>query len=318
MDIIQEFLKLQEKLPRMGLYQITNINSAYTNYTDGLKNCYLLANAFNSEDCFYGRNVAYNINCVDCDHCASCELCYDSVDCLRCYNCTHIQLSENCRDIVFGYDLKGCANCIACVGLRQKNYYILNKLVSTEEYNEVIKKIADSKFKKNLVAQFEELKYKTLQHFAHIINSENCIGNYIINSKNCGFSFDVNDSQDCMYNYEIKKSTDCVDVTVGEFMVGNYECQSAYKLQNSNFCTHCWESSDLEFCDQVFRSHHCFLCVFLNHKQYEILNRPYAKEEYFKKIAEYKDQLIQAGLYGRWFIPSTHPVHDTCVVMERM
>src|SRR3989338_3839759 len=145
-DIIQEFLKLRENMPRSGLYQVVNQNSAFTNYTDGLKNCYLVTNAFNSEDMFYGRNLAYNRDCIDCDHSYHCELCYQCVDCVRCYNGSFLQDCEDSNDCIFVYDLKGCSNCFGCVALRRKSFCIFNEPYSKEDYFEKLKslKSADS------------------------------------------------------------------------------------------------------------------------------------------------------------------------------
>lgn len=314
-DIIQAFLALQERSPRACLYQVVNQNSAYTNFTDGCKNCYLISNAFNNEDTYFGRNLSFNRDCIDCDYCHHCELCYDCVNSLHCYNGNLLQDCENCTDCTLGYDLKGCHDCFACVGLRQKEFHIFNRPYTKEVYvAECAKWRAAMKFeqgKSTTLQYFDTLKRQVPRKFANIRQSELVIGDYITNSKNLFYCFDADDSQDCSYCYEIKKSTDCYDVAVGEFMVGNYECQSAWKLQNSKFCNTCWESSDLEYCDQVFRSQYCFFCCYLNHKEFHILNKPYTKEEYFKTVAAYKYRLKTAGLYGRWQIPSPYPVKDT-------
>lgn len=320
-DVIKEFLELRDRQPRAALYQVVNFNSDYTNYTDGLKNCYLLTNAFNSEDCFFGRNLSYNRDCIDCDHCHGCELCYQCVDCIGCYNGNFLQDCEQCTDCTFGYDLRGCRDCFGCMSLRQKQYYIFNQPYSKELYFEKIHEfqvLIQRGEVQELQAQFEQLKNLLPHRAAHLLQSENVAGDYIVNSKNCFYSFDIKDSQDLGYCYEVKKSTDCFDIAVGEFMVGNYECHSAWKLQNSTYCNNCWESSDLEYCDQVFRSNHCFFCVYLNHKEYHILNKPYSKDEYFKQVAACKEQLKAAELYGRWFIPWAYPIQDTCAIMARM
>lgn len=315
LDIIKEFLALREKQPRAALYQIVNQNSQFTNYTDGLKNCYILSNAYRCEDTYYGRDLFFNRDCIDCDHCKSCELCYECVDCFRCYNGRYLQDCEDCIDCTLGYDLRGCRNCFGCVSLRQKEFFYFNEPFSKENYFEKIRNLKNSPYS---MQQFENLKKNIPRRFAHIRQSEAVTGDYILNSKQCFSCFDLQESQDCGYCYEVKNSTDCLDITVGEFMVGNYECQSAWKLQNSVFCNNCWESSDLEYCDQVFRSHQCFFCVYLNHKEFYILNKPYSKEEYFKQVAVYKDQLKADGLYGRWFIRSAYPIEDTCATMEYM
>lgn len=317
-DIITAFLKLRESQPRAALYQILNHNSRYTNYTDGLKNCYLVANAFNSEDCFYGRNLSFDRDCVDCDFCHNCELCCQCVNCNRCYNGYFLQDCENCIDSFFGYDLKGCRNCFGCVSLRQKEYFIFNEPYKKEQYLEKIlilrSSIKQMDGMRAVIERFTKLKESTPRKFAAIQQCEHVFGDHINCSKNCWFCFDIDDCQDCIYGYELKKTTDSMDITIGEFSQGNYECQSAWKLYNSKFCNNCWESSDLEYCDQVFRSQHCFFCVYLNHCEYHILNKPYSREDYLKKTTEYKNWLKAQNLYNRWFIPSAYPIKDTCIL----
>ena len=309
MDFFGKLLELRSGAPRMALPNLVNQNSPYCVYTDSCKNCYRLSNAFKAEDCYYGRTIFNSTNCIDCDHSFDCELCYSCIDCKNCYGSDFLQQCENCNGCEWGYDLKSCTDCFGCVGLRQKSYYIFNKPFSKDEYFARVRELK----KKRIYAaeEFKKLQLTVPRLFANILNTENCLGDYVKNSKNCFFCFDTNESQDCLYSSEILQSTDCCDMDIGEFAVGNYDATSAFKLQNSQFCAQCWESSDLEYCEMVFRSHHCFGCVYLNHKSFYILNEPYEKEAYFKKIAEIKDLLRSEKLYGRWFWPEVYPVEDT-------
>ncbi|MEK7528784.1 MAG: hypothetical protein AAB592_03375, partial [Patescibacteria group bacterium] len=54
-------------------------------------------------------------------------------------------------------------------------------------------------------------------------------------------------------------------------------------------------------CAQVFNSHDCFMCVGINHTEYRILNQPYQKEEYFKRVLETTDAMKKDGTWGKWF-----------------
>lgn len=72
------------------------------------------------------------------------------------------------------------------------------------------------------------------------------------------------------------------------------------------FCFGCWYSSDLAYCDSVYSSHDCFGCVTLNHPECAILNVPYSKENYFKKLDEIKAEMKADATWGTWF-KSTYP-----------
>lgn len=89
------------------------------------------------------------------------------------------------------------------------------------------------------------------------------------------------------------------------------ECIGNSGNVNCNFCYACWHNHDLEYCELVFNSNHCFGCVSRSHAEYEILNKKYSKDEYFKKIAGIKDELRREELYGKWLLPSTYPYEDT-------
>lgn len=317
MDFFKELLKLYETMPKAAMFNLVNQNSPYGNYTDRCKNCYLLSNAFQNEDCYYGRDFHFNKNCVDCDHCHYNELLYESLDCRHCYNSSFLQDCENCTDCDFCFDCRGCRNCFGCAGLRQKEYCLFNEPLTKEQYFTEVKKWK-AKNHSEIWEALEKVKEKVPHLYSHQINTENCFGDYIKNSKNVFYSYGVEESQDIFHSFEVFKSADCCDMSFGEYAELNYECFSAFKMKNSNFCTVCWESSELEYCAYVFRSHHCFGCVFLNHKEFNILNKPYEKEAWHKKVAEIKDQLKADRSYGRWAWPSTYPVEDTVAAWERL
>jgi hypothetical protein len=84
---------------------------------------------------------------------------------------------------------ENCEYCYLSHNLHNKKYYFLNKEYSREEYFEKIKNISIFEAKKIFEKVKEECIYKNLK----ITNSENCFGNYIKNSKDCYYCFDVSD-----------------------------------------------------------------------------------------------------------------------------
>lgn len=118
-------------------------NSEYCFNADGANNCYLVANVVNNENCMYGRDYYDNKDCVDCDHIKQCTLCYQCLNCGNCYNCDYLQDSLNCNDCRYGYFLKGCRDCVGCISLHRKQYYILNKPYTKEEYFVKVAEIKD-------------------------------------------------------------------------------------------------------------------------------------------------------------------------------
>jgi hypothetical protein len=138
-------------------------------------------------------------------------------------------------------------------------------------------------------------------------NNENVMGDHVFNSKNAFFCFDVSNQEDTMYIFNsigMKDSMDLNYSSLGTELC--YMCHSGVTLFNSNFCSVCWYSQNLEFCEYVFNSHDCFGCVSRNRAEYEILNQKYSKDEYFKKLAQIKAELKADGSYGRWWWESQY------------
>ncbi len=314
MDFFKEFELLKLKAPRIGSIRLNPVNSEYTHNTDHCKNCYLIANAVKNEDCMYGRDFYSNQDCVDCDHIADSTLCYECLNCKNCYDSSFLQDCEDCRDCSFGYDLKGCRNCISCVGLRKKEFYIFNEPYSKEKFFTKKKELSTAMVKNEM----EKLK-KIVPRLAAMQNdTENCVGDYIYHSKNAYSCFDIVECQDIGYLDECKKVKDSWDILTLENAELCYACSSNHILTNCNFCFMCVSSSDLEYCEFVMNSKYCFGCVSLNHKEYHILNRPYPREEYFKKVRKIKEQLKREGTYARTFLTPSYPWEDTVAIWPRM
>lgn len=314
MDFFEELEKLRKSRPRISVVRLNNINSDYTANTDQLKNCYLIANAVKNEDCMYGRDFYENSDCVDCDHIFKCTLCYECVNCRQCWDSSSLQDSNNCQNCDFGYDLKDCRNCIGCAGLRKKQFHIFNMPYSKEDFL-----IAKSALKREEIqTKFNEVKLKTPRVNSLQIATENCFGDNIYNSKNTWYSFDSSECQDCGYLEECKQMHDCWDISILEEAQFCYQISSSHILNNCNFCFQCMTSSDCEFCEFVANSSNCFGCISLNHKQYYILNQPYKKEEYFKRLAEIKGELLRESDYGGRFWSPTFPLQDTVAVWDKL
>lgn len=301
-------------MPRPGSVNINSENSDYCHNVDKCKNCYLLANAVGNRDCMYGRDFYFNDDCIDCDHIQKCTLSYQCVSCKECWNSNFLQDCENCTDCDYGYDLKDCKNCIGCVGLRKKEFHIFNAPYSKEDFAAKKRALTPDE----IMSGFSQLKTQIPRRALIEINAEQSLGDNVLNSKNIILGFDVVDCQDCGYVTELKGSKDCWDIFVMEYSELCYEIGSSYKLNNCNFCFSCWESSNLELCEWVGASHDCFGCAGIYRKQFHILNQPYEKEAYFKKVAELKDQLKAEGMYGMQFITPTYPFADTVAAWDRL
>lgn len=307
MDFFAELQKLRDSRPVPSILTVRSENCDYSPYHANGKNCYLIVGHNLSEDCMYGIWVGECRNCVDCFYVDKCELCYECVECRECYSSNFCQSCTSCTECDFCYDCKNCTDCFGCVNLRNRNYCIFNEQYSKEEYFEKVAAIKNSLEHGVEPPEFTTLK-NTLPHIAmQGLRNEDVFGNFIYNSKNAFYCFDAQDIEDCAYIFNalnVKNTVDCSFTAQGSEL--NYMCHSAVTDYNCNFCNICWYSQNLEYCEYVFNSHDCFGCVSRNHAEYEILNQKYSKDQYFKKVAEIKDQLQNEGSYGRWWWTSPY------------
>jgi hypothetical protein len=286
MSFLEELQKLREQTPRLFNIVVACENSDYCTHADKDKNCYRVAAVNFSEDCMYGGLIVNCKDCVDCTDSDQCELCYECLNLEGCYSCHYCQDVKNCNDCILCYDCVSCSNCYGCAGLRQKKYHIFNKSYSKEEYLEKIATISIEEGEKGM----EEEKLKIPHLYSHQLKNENCVGDYIYNSKNCFACLTVHNSEDCMYMKDVWNTKDSVDIMFSdgsELMYESFSC--GLGSYNCNFCDYIRTCSDCE---------------------YHILNKPYSKEEYEKKVAEIRKEMRETGEYGKHLV-STYPIEDT-------
>lgn len=301
MGFLDDYQQLLLKTPKVALVQWDCENSAYTLFQNFSKNCYMCRGSGWMRDCFYDYWTYHAEDAVDCSYCEKIELCYECVDCMRSYNCHFSQECRDSRDLTLCYDCVGCNNCFGCSGLVRKEYHVFNERKSKEEYEAFVEKTSRAyretgKWPEEIVAAFEALKLKT-PHRDYILNSENCLGNHIENSQNCFWVFDAVRSRDCLYGFNSYENIDCVDCSFTKTEIG-YEVLGGGWNFNCDYCVFCVRCIDSQFCFQCRDCKNCFGCDGLDHKQYYILNQPYSKEAYEKRVAEIWRELKASSQAG--------------------
>jgi hypothetical protein len=316
-DFDQPFFKQYEKLnyavPRMNIDLRNNENSDYCNDSNDLRNCYLCFNAAEAQDSYYCNTYVYSRDCMDTFWCVACELCYECIKLMKSYHCFWCFNSFNLSDCYFCEECMGCKNCFGCVGLRQKQYCVYNKQLTKDKYEEFIKSFDFSyeniQLTKEKLSQIRlEVPHKNLE----ILQSEDCTGDYISNSKNCVDCFDALDSENCRYVQDVMldNSYDCFNCG-GDELQGHaafiYNSLAIYYSTNIKFSNKLSKCSDLIYCDGCFNCDSCFGCVGLKYKKYCILNKQYTKEEYQKLLPRIIEHMKNEGEYGEFFSANLSP-----------
>ncbi len=145
----QKILALLEELSLK--YPITqsaaerNVNSPFGNHVYDCKNCYMCFDTGRSEDCLYLSDCGDNKQSIDMTYAyKGCDMSYQVIDSVRLHNCNFILNSENCQDSSYLINCKGVKNSLGCIGLQYKEYCILNRQFSKDEYEKIASQIKKS------------------------------------------------------------------------------------------------------------------------------------------------------------------------------
>jgi len=281
----EQMKDLMRVVPWASLNNWDAVNSDYCNFTKGNKNCYLVFGGDFNEDTRYSTFNFYTKNSGDLYWVNKGEHCYELIDSENNYRTTHGRYLVSCLDTNFGYELTGCQNCLGCVNLRNQKNYVFNERLTPEEYKKFMAEndLGNFKIQEKIRNKFEELKKKSIFRPYKILNSANCTGDNIYNSKNCKFCFDVFDgAEDCKYIFlaagGLKDSYNSSHLGAQSEL-----CYTSMSIYPASRCVGSWiilDSQDVGHSMNCRGCSHIFGCVGLRNKKYCILNKQYSKEEY--------------------------------------
>jgi hypothetical protein len=296
-SLMEQMNALQKIVPRESVIILNSTNCDYGNNIRDSKNCYFCFLVSGSENLLYSMWIVDSKDCMEDHKVVKSELVVHSVDVANSYKSAFLKDSSDCSFCYFSYDLKGCNNCLFSSNLRSKSYYVRNKQVTKEGYEEEYKRIFDGSFEtfSKSFKEYENLIEKSLHKFAFFLKSSNSVGNYLQNCDRNNWCFDGVENQDVKYVASILHSKNTyssysigVQPTENIFgscvVKGGSMIKNSFNLFNSSFCS---------FSDSLVSSDNCIACVGLKKKQYCILNKQYSKEEYqnIEKIIKEKREL---------------------------
>ncbi len=133
------------KYPRKFARIIRAVNSVGDNLEE-TKNCYKVFDVFGgAEDSRYLWLTYSNVkNCVDCDHLGlKSELAYEVSTIYPGSRCMFSRFIFSCHDVQYSNNCHNCSYLFGCIGLRSKQYCILNRQYTKEEYEALVPKIIE-------------------------------------------------------------------------------------------------------------------------------------------------------------------------------
>jgi hypothetical protein len=294
---LTQWKELFLKVPRQSVWQIGEcLNSEYANFIKDTKNVYLAYSVLDSEGIYFSNNVDNSKETVDSYNVVSSELIYESIGSTKNYNCQYSYWSSNCIDCNFILDCTNCQNCFGCVNLRNKNYCIWNKQYSKEEYFQKIKdfNIGSYKFFQKNYNEFWNFSLQFPRKYLRMTNCISSVGDELRDCKNTLYCFKGHDNENIKYGYRITHARDSMDVCHSWAELGyEHATGGSENSLNIKFVINGAPAlNEVEYIDICQFSSNIFGCIGLRNKQYCILNKQYAKKEYFEMIEKIKKHMV--------------------------
>lgn len=311
----EQFAELTMAVPQLARSVVNCQNSDYVNQAGFIKDCFLVFEIDYAETCIYGNYIQKCKNCVDNLNIFMCELCYECVACQNCYNLKYSHNCNNCSDSYFLQDCIGCKNCFGCVNMRNKEYCYYNEQLSKEAYLDRVKSLGPDKYStvENERKKFAEFAIKFPKKLYHGSNNENSTGDYLWNTQNCSYCFDVNKAQDSKFIVNSRNIKKTYDLTVFGAESGVDYCYDNHEIgdgvRNVYFSDQMWSGCYNIFYSKLcpLSSHDLFGCVGMTHAEYCIFNKQYSKAEYEALVPRVIEHMKKTGEWGEFFPAANSP-----------
>jgi hypothetical protein len=194
-----------------------------------------------------------------------------------------------------------------CTNLANKTHHLFNKPYAEKEYKSKVAELwngSSDKIKK-LKKDYIEMISASVRRENQNTNCEDCLGDYLMNCKNCKISFDCKDGENLKYYFDTtgfptKNSMDG-DVATGEWNYESVSCYGGYKCLFG--AVNYRNNRDLLHCIDCFNGCQNMLgCVSMKREQYYILNKKYSPGDYEKTASKIIEELQEAKRWGE-FLP---------------
>lgn len=302
-SFFSQFVQLLDRVPQLAMMNDNGVASENCEYTNDFafgKNCYLFTGSWQIRDSLYGTCCNHAQDMVDCYMVnLECELVYESVDSHHLYNCSFLQASSGCSDCILGLDLRGCKECLCCVGLRQKRFHIFNKPYSESEYRRKLQEYDLGSYKnlERLKREFAEFARTFPRKARHLVNCEDCHGDNLFNCR-AVTGFDLFNAEFCKYFVKGDSPKNCQDIQTSGNCEWCYNCVTPDNSYLVAFSRWCWKDQHVLYSDNCHSSKNLFGCISLRRSEYCILNKQYSKDEYEALLPKIVESMKSFGEWG--------------------
>ncbi|MFZ2150003.1 MAG: hypothetical protein WAV15_02510 [Minisyncoccia bacterium] len=145
-DLLDKFENIKKNSIVRNTKQVNCVNCV-GDHLENAKDCYYVFDGFNLEKARYSSWVFSSKDISDVFGMGGSELVYEGVSPEEVNNCKFLIHTDSSHDIEYGLFCQSSGFLFGCVGLRSKEYCILNKKYSKEKFHELVKIIKDGMLK---------------------------------------------------------------------------------------------------------------------------------------------------------------------------
>lgn len=296
-SFFEQYDELLKKVPLISLFNQQAVNSPYCNHAEDSKDCHLIFGSIWNEGVLFSRGAIKSKDSLDILQGENLELCYNVINCEDCFNVNNSQQSTHCNDSQFLYYCQNCSDCIGCVNLKNKTFCIFNKQYTEAEYKKRVAELRldTRKGREDFAQKFQEFVLQFPHQFAHLVNTENVVGDHVSGAKDCYYCFSIfQDTENCRYcahgGAQMRDSIDNYGVGACELVYKSVD--TGIKVSNARCVIVGRGGYNNTYTFYCHNSNNIFGCIGLRNKEYCILNRQYTKAEYETMIAKIKQHMM--------------------------
>lgn len=309
----EQFQKLLQRVPAIALMNDNGTQSENCEYTYDFafgKNAYMMMSSWYAENSMYSYQSNQVKEVFDSYVVFDSELIYEGIVVTKSYHCAFVQQVHGCHNILFGFDLQGCSDCILSVGLRNKQYCIWNVQYSREEYEQRKQALQLDQWAniQRYQQEFAQFMLKFPHRYAYLTKSTECTGNNLLASVRSLDCYNANHLTDCRYFYGGDAAIDCYDVSNSGKPELCYESVTPDESYNNMFTVFCWKSQFLRYSENCHSSANLFGCVGMKQAKNAILNMAYSEADYKELTARLIEHMKQASEWGEFFPMQLSPL----------
>ncbi|MDP2630202.1 MAG: hypothetical protein Q8P56_02220 [Candidatus Uhrbacteria bacterium] len=307
---LDQFSELLRKVPKRNLFHSgVSTNCEYQNFAGHNKDCYMTFNTGYSEGIMYSRGLRESHDSLDCYYGVNAERSYESINIHDSSSVRWGHNVRNCLDSWFLRDCSSCTNCFGCVNLRHKEYHVFNEPASKDAYETLVRGVVGSYARlKEMKEKFDALSVSLPHKQNHNLKSEDCSGDYIVDSNSCQNCFEVDKSENARNCYFVKTVKDCYDMIgygyESELLLETVATGRSQKMIGTDNCEY---SHDCEYSFELRNCESCIGCDSLHHARTMILNTQYSDSDYAALRKTILESLQSEGNWGEFLHPRFAP-----------